>query len=259
MESKDFINKFLTIGMNDFFYSENSVSFEKHIIECLVDVFGKTQLKDAYDNLDETAFYNIIIKYCASPTLYDQFIQNCIAFEEYQEQHNGQEKGNLYGSYIEISVMKMFLTKGIFVDITQEEIFHFENILLNNYNIIKWHLENDPNPNYTRENWISKKKILANNVELVEIKPEYLSDYTYSKYGIDINSVKEMDNRMVKELNEYIKKLELERNISEKQKKNILLPNTIISSGNGYIDALLIISIIVTELSIGAIYYFLNL
>lgn len=52
-------------------------------------------------------------------------------------------------------------------------------------------------------------------------------------------------------------KLKEDNDDSGNEKKK-LGANTIITSGNGFIDALLIISIIVTEISIGMIYYFLH-
>ena len=39
MASNLFINEFMTIGMNDYFYSGNTSSFERHIIElCAVTI-----------------------------------------------------------------------------------------------------------------------------------------------------------------------------------------------------------------------------
>ena len=260
MSSKIFVNKFLTIGMNDYFYSGNPASFERHIVECLCDVYGTTYLKKAFDEGNENEFYNTFIKYCAKPELYDQFLQNCREFEESIDNATHGDK-NSYGSYIEIILIKLFLRKSLYKKPTAEEISHFENDLLNNFQMIKWHLANNETPNRTREEWNAKKRILSDDVELIEIKPEYLDGYTYAKFGIDLERVKEMDYRMVNELNNYIKTriLESQEETKEIPKKMKLTPNTVISSGNGFVDALMIVSIIATELSVGLIYSFLHL
>ena len=73
-----------------------------------------------------------------------------------------------------------------------------------------------------------------------------------------------MDYRMVEELNNYIKKRlneeKTENSEVEKPKVNKkLMANTVVSSGNGFVDALLIISIIATEISVGLVYLFLHM
>ena len=262
MASDIFINKFLTVGMNDYFYNGNPSSFERHIIECLIDICESEWLKKAYDNKDEGLFYNVINKYCYTPSLYDQFLQNCRLYQDYEEKKVPGDKGNIYSSYIEMCLIKMFLQKYLNKKPSPEEVSHFENDLLNNFDIIKWHLANNEQPNRTRDEWNKKKKILVDNVVLTEIKPEYLDSYTYAKYGIDLDSVKKMDYRMVSELNEYIKKRMLkEEENAELDKSKIfkLSPTSIITSGNGFVDAILMMAIIVTELSIGFMYLFLHM
>lgn len=262
MKTDIFVNKFLTIGMNDFFYDGNPSSFERHIVECLVDICGFDGLKKAYDNRDENLFYNILNKYCKVTSLYDSFLQNCRKFSLYEEKKEIGDKSNIYSSYIEICLIKMFLQKYLNKKPSPEEVSHFENNLLNNFDIIKWHLANNDKPNLTRDEWNRKKKILSDDVILVEIKPEYLDPYTYAKYGVDLDSVKKMDYRMVNELNEYIKKRMLddkEDDELEKEKTIKLTPTSVITSGNGFVDAILMISIIITELSLGFIYLFLHM
>ena len=47
--------------------------------------------------------------------------------------------------------------------------------------VIKLHFNTSINPNKTRELWEKKKKILSDNVELIEIKPKYLDEFTYAR------------------------------------------------------------------------------
>ena len=261
MASNLFINEFMTVGMNDYFYSDSTSSFERHIIECLVDICGAANIKKCFDDRDENAFYSLLTKYCTPTDLYNQLLHNCVNFEKYKK-NNSVQRGNVYASYIEIILIKMFLRKSVMKTPSLEEVSHFENDLLNNFEMIKWHLSNSDNPNRTREEWNLKKRILESDVELIEIKPQYLDAFTYAKYGADLEKVKQMDYRMVNELNAYIQERIFEdqkKEASESQNQKRLKLNTAVSSGNGFVDALLIVSIIATELSVGLIYLFLHL
>jgi len=155
----------------------------------------------------------------------------------------------------------MFLYKCLLFEPTLEEISHFENNLLNNFEIIKMHFNTSINPNKTREIWDKKKKMLTESVELIEIKPEYLDEFTYAKFGTSLSDVKKMDYRMVEELNKYIKsKIEITGEVVPKIKQEkFSIKNTVLSSGNGFVDALLIAGVIATEISVALIYMFLKM
>ena len=261
MKEKYFINEFVTLGLQSFFNNDSENPFERHVIECLVDIYGKEKLKRIYDEKNESKFIDMIYSYKVSHKVYDNFLRDTFKFEDYKREKvmNSTLKTDVACS-IEISLITMFLHKSIIMQPSLEEISHFENNLLNDFSIIKFHFNNSLNPNHTREAWEKKKKILYTNVELEEIKPEFLDEFTYARFGIDIENVKDMDNKMVLELNKYIKNklLVVESETVEKTKPK-LTANTVISSGNGYVDALLMIGIIATEFSIGLIYLFLNL
>lgn len=265
MEVKEFVNEFISIGMNDYFYVSNGTSFERHIVECLCDIYGQEEIKKLYDDGNVDGFNEMIIKFGVKPEVYDNFLRSTVRFELFKKENekNPAIKSDI-ASNIEENIITMFLRKCVIYSPTEEELSHFENDLLNDFNVIKWHFNTSINPNKTRDIWNTKRKILSEEVELVEIKPVYLDEFTYSRFGVKLDDVKKMDGRMVDELNKYIKgKLEEDSNMEDielpKIKKKTSVWNTAISSGNGYVDALMIVSIIVTELSIGAIYLFLHM
>ncbi len=259
----DFINKFISIGLNDFFLNNSSSNFEAHIIECLCDIYGQDDIKRAYITRDESLFIDLIYKYGFSKTMYDNFIRDTLKYEVFKQKNaqNPALKSDI-ASKIEVSVITMFLYKCLLLEPSLEEISHFENNLLNNFAIIKMHFNTSVNPNRTREVWDKKKRMMIENVELIEIKPEYLDEATYTKYGTSLQDVKKMDYRMVNQLNSYIQSkqsLEVDGNTKRKSLEiKSLLRNTAISSGNGYVDALIIASIIATGVSLTLIYIFLH-
>jgi hypothetical protein len=201
------------------------------------------------------------MSYGLTQSAFDAFIKATNEYEKFKKQK--EEKPSLktdIASKVEIYVIKMFLYKCLINEPALEELSHFENDLLNNFEIIKMHFNMSLNPNRTREEWDKKKKILVDNVELVEVKPEYLDEFTYARYGIDIGDVKKMDYKMVTELNGYIKsKLMVITPEEPKPKRKFDFANTVITSGNGFVDALMIMAIIASEMSIGIIYLFLHM
>lgn len=259
-----FINDFISMGMHAFFNGINACPFEVHIIECMCDVYGTENLKQIYIAKDESAFLNLIHKYGLARNIYDNFIRDTIIFEKFKEENKQDPsiKSDI-ASKIEVAVIKMFLYKCLLFEPTLEEISHFENNLLNNFTIIKMHFNTSLDPNETRNIWEQKKRILSDNVELVEIKPKLLDEETYAKFGTSLKDVKEMDYRMVEELNKYIESklatMTVEAPTTKKKSSGGLFKNTVLTSGNGFVDGLLITSIIATIISSVLIYIFLNM
>ncbi len=265
MSETVFINPFFTIGMNDYFIEHKVESFEAHIVECLCDIYGEDKLRAVYDSKNEAAFASLLHTYGFSHSKYDNFLRDTLKYLSFKNEKikDPSVKSDI-ASKVEMSVITMFLYKCLLIEPTLEEISHFENNLLNNFEMIKWHFSASLNPNRTREAWEKKKRMLTDNVELVEIKPEYLDEFTYAKFGTSLQDVKKMDYRMVTELNNYIKdKLELmevdaKKDRSPKSLKELFV-QTPLTSGSGFTDALMIASIIAAEMAIGIIYLFLHM
>lgn len=257
-----FINEFISTGMDDYFNSKDENVFESHIIECLCDIYGKDLLKSVYDSRDESKFMEVLKSYGLSNSNYYSFLSHTMNYMKFKWENSVDSSiKSDTASIVEADIISMFLYKCLVSDLSNEEIAHFENDLLNDFNVIKLHFNTSLNPNKTRELWEKKKRIMTESIELVEIKPTYLDSETYLKYGTKLEDVEKMDYRMVEQLNSYIKsrrELELANEPVEEEKKN-RLSNIVLTSGNGFVDALMIISIIVTELSIGVIYVFLNM
>ena len=259
MNNNVFINNFIDFGMHEYFYGNGVFSFERHVIECLIHIYGKKELKNIYDTKNEDSFSEIIFKYGVKDSVYDNFLRDTAKYDKFKkEKENNLALKTDVASTIEISLATLYLQRCLSYTPTSEDIVGFENELLNDFDVIKFHFNTSLEPNKTREFWEKKKKLLSDDIELVEIKPEYLDEFTYARFGVKLEEVKKMDYRMVDQLNKYIKTKLKEDEDNSGTSKNKINANTIITSGNGFIDALLIISIIVTEISIGLIYYFLH-
>lgn len=265
MSGSIFINEFISLGMAAYFGDKSTDIFEKHVVECLCDIYGRDKIKKVYDAKDDVAFLDLIYTYGLSKTVYDNFLRDSSKYEKFKEDNRKDPalKSDI-GSKVEIALVTMFLYRCLLVEPSLEEISHFENDLLNNFEVIKLHFNTSLNPNRTRDVWDKKKRMLTDSVQLVEIKPEYLDEFTYAKFGTSLQDVKKMDYRMVEELNCYIKsKMELsveeEKPFRKKDIISTLKRDTVLSTGNGFVDALFVAAIIATEMSIGLIYLFLHM
>lgn len=260
MENKPFINDFIEFGMHEFFEGSTSFSFEKHIIECLVHIYGKKALKTIYDEKNEAAFSEIIFKFGIKPSVYDNLLRDTNKYEKFKkERENNLALKTDVATAIEIEVATLYIQRCLSYTPTSEDIAGFENELLNDFDTIKFHFNTSLEPNKAREFWDKKKKLLSDDIELIEIKPEYLDEFTYARFGVKLEDVQKMDYRMVDELNKYIKAKLKETDDGSGEGKSKIKMDSIITSGNGFVDALLITSIIATEISIGIIYYFLHI
>lgn len=266
MSENVFINAFITIGMSDYFTSHKVETFEAHIVECLCDIYGEDKLRQVYEDKNEVEFTKLLHTYGLSRTLYDNFLRDTLKYGNFKAEklRDPSVKSDI-ASKIEVSLIQMFLYKCLLIEPTLEEISHFENNLLNNFEMIKWHFNNSLNPNRTREVWNKKKRMLTDNVELVEIKPRYLDEFTYAKFGTSLQDVKKMDYRMVNELNKYIEdklatiEVDVDKKASKPKNLKELFIKTPLSTGSGFTDAIMIASIIAAEMAIGIIYLFLHM
>lgn len=263
MDEIYFINEFLTAGFAYYFNKSKDGVFEGHIVNCLCDIYGRDNLQTIYETKNESAFIDLMRKYGLAPNLYDNFIHYTNRYEKFKkEQKTNPTLKTDVANKIEIMLITMYIYKCFLIEPSMEELGLFENDLLNDFNIIKIHFNISLNPNQTRELWSKKKRMIDDNVDLVKIMPTYLDDFTYAKYGTSREEVEKMDYRMVEELNSYIKSkqaLEVEEDPPKEKTRFQLLANTSLSSGNGFVDFILIASIIATEFSIGLIYLFLHL
>ena len=80
-----------------------------------------------------------------------------ISLREMEHQKEPSIKSDI-ASKIEVSIIIMFIYKCLLIEPTLEEISHFENNLLNNFEMIKFHFSTSLNPNRTRDIWDKKKR-----------------------------------------------------------------------------------------------------
>lgn len=259
MTESIFINKCLTLGFENYLGNKNTDPFECHIIECLVHIYGQ-EIVDAYKEKSLEKFDKIVRKYGLSETIYMNFMDNLEAYSRFKERlsDNPNIKTEIL-SNIDVDLIKMYEFMSAFVDITEAQLSGFETSMLKNFEVTKMHFNYSNDPKRVENFFKKERSKFGNRVKLTEQNIELLDDLTYSKFGVSINDVKNMDYRMVNQLNNYINDRLAKGIDTIKPAKKKIRFNSVLSSGNGFVDALLILGIIATEISIGLIYMFLHI
>lgn len=226
------VTNFFTKG-----FSDTESTFEKYIVNCLKFIFGEKIIEEIKESNNIEILQEYIDQKYKDPKLYESFIKDIMNYEKECSNSNSISLPNIKGAIIS-DIINMYVYLNITKELSLEEIKSFEELL---YSI--------KIPKQTKEYWKQKKILIQNEITLVEIKPVLLPEKRYEQAGLKIDDVKKMDSRMIKKLNDYI-----ESKIPEPKKQS----NLVLDSGSGFVNILLISSIIVTEISVGLIYFLLR-
>ncbi len=99
--------------------------------------------------------------------------------------------------------------------------------------------------------WERKKHQIHPDLKLEIIKPELLDTEVYEKFNISKEELEKMTNMEIKKLNEKILENESEEETGGRGKFDPR--KLVLTSGNGFVDTIVLLSIIVTEIMIGLI------
>ena len=152
-------------------------------------------------------------------------------------------------SKIEIILINMVIYRNKIIKFTDNEIEFFDKYFdPKNNNFATLHSLITKDVNIVPMYWNRKKVLLNNNIKFKRIRNDLLSSSVYDKYGIDKDDMSRMSEEKVRNINNRI--LESEKD-TEKRNKKFIPKNLIITSGNGFVDTLMLLSIMTTEIMIG--------
>ena len=103
--------------------------------------------------------------------------------------------------------------------------------------------------------WETNRFELTNTqLRMIAINPNLLASQIYSKYGYNINTIASLSEDEINKVNELII-AEENHKILPKEKISIFKRSQriVITTGNGFVDKLMLLSIIATELMIGMV------
>jgi len=251
-----FINSFIENGIRNYLLMKNDMiyerehTFEVYITKALCKIYGEINIINPYKIHSENSFKCNLLMYGLTEKEMELLFSY---FDMYENWLNSDNVGKTdLTTKIEKILINMLLIKCRKRMIDEETLEWFDNFFdpVDN-NLAKLHslitFDNDAVPNY----WKRKKMGLSNKVSLVDIRTDLLAKDDYATYGISIKDVEKMSHNQVVELNNKIQE-------KEKKGRNVLFKprKIIISSGSGFVDTLMLLSIMATEVMVGLLVAF---
>lgn len=257
---KIFINEFIEVGISNYLLMKDNMLYERehifeiYVIKALCKIYGEINIINPYKIQSENSFKCNLLMY----GFLDKDMELLFNyFDMYESWLNSESVGKTdLTTKIEKILVNMILIKCRKRMIDEETLEWFDNYFdpIDN-SLAKLHslitYDNDAIPNY----WKRKKMGLSNKVTLMDVRTDLLAKDDYATYGINIKDVEKMSHEQVMSLNNKIQE-------KEKKNKNVLFKpkKLIISTGSGFVDTLMLLSIMATEVMIGLIiaFYFMK-
>lgn len=228
--------------------------FEFYVIQIFVMLYGNIDILNSYELKNENSFINNLTRYGLSK----KEARRCVELlGDYSKWLNS--KNSIKTSIIEeikIIMVNMVILKGINSSISDNDYDYFNKFFMNELygldsivNIVS------DNPNSSIKYWKNKKAFLdGTTIKFQKIAPELLDEKSYEEYGLDVQKIKGLSNQSISQLND---KILIEDEKYKKKKNKFVLPlKVVITSGNGFVDTLVLLSVMATEIMIGLLIAF---
>lgn len=261
MENKQFINEFFTNAINSYLdtklesESPTFSSFPVIVIRSLIAIYGELDIINPYRTKNEIrmgGFDSNIMKFGFSQKKLNDFKSSLEKYDEI-----GEEGKNPYFVKIEKYLIDMFAKKITNVSMNKEEMENFEKLLYLSTNpneIMQRDLNrNTQNKTLIDEYYQSKIFEASHHFKLLPYKKNTLLPEAYTVLGYTLESIASMDEITLNNLNNQIFSF-FHIEISDQNKMNRLKEavsyykkyGNALTSGNGYVDMLLLVSVIAT-------------
>lgn len=260
---KVFINNAFTKAINDYQKSCDNVqgimynSFLVVVVRMLISIYSELDIINPMMIDDEKLLKENLAKFGYKPELVMEFLSNLELFlnnEERIVEEKVKEK-NPYFVIIQKELVDMFIKKKVNFYITEVEVNEFYDLLYTPYS---------KNPLRVSYNFLNASDVLEidkyfknemrSNVKIIQPKEKhYLNVKAYELLSYSMDDIKNMSSGDVDKVNslvyDYFKIRENAINkeyLLEKAIEKIERENNKVTSGNGYVDILLILSVIST-------------
>ncbi|MBQ3021440.1 MAG: hypothetical protein IJD92_04390 [Bacilli bacterium] len=249
-----FINEAISSGISNYLLIKNGKDYDKahifevYIIRCLCKIYGDINILNPYRINNENSFKSNLIMYGLNLETMKEFIS---LMDEYSKWLNSKKEVGKTDitSRIEIILINMIIERNKTIKVTDEEIEFFDKYFdPSNNNFATLHKLITKDVNIVPMYWNRRKVLLNSDIKLKKVRNDLLSSSTYDKYGIDKNELSKMSEEKVKNINNRI----IENEKRENKRSSKFIPkNIIITSGNGFVDTIMLLSIMTTEIMIG--------
>ena len=249
-----FINESIDSGISNYLLIKEEKDYDKahifevYIIRCLCKIYGDINILNPYRINNVNSFKSNLIMYGLKQSEMEEFIKLMSDYSKWLNSTKNVGKTDIT-SKIEILLVNMIVERNKTNKFTDEEIEFFDKYFdPKNNNFSKLHSLITKDVNIVPMYWNRKKPLLNNNIKFKIIRNDLLSSQVYDKYGIDKNDMSKMSEEKVRNINNRIINNEKE---NEKRNKKFNPRNIIITSGNGFVDTLMLLTIMTTEILVG--------
>lgn len=258
---KFFINPAIEYGIKSYMnYKEQKsfpiiYTFEMNVIKVLTIIYGEKSILLPYKIDNEKAFECNLLMYDLKETDMKNFLKYMNDYYEFMKNYKSEKKATGLTTEVEKILMEMIIKRSKRKEFSQAEIEEFDRI----FNPIDGNLKKikslvSANNGLIVRAWESNKFELTNTqIKMIAVHPNLLSREEYNKYGYDIRTIASLSEEEINKINQVIN-IEENRTYIQKDKKRVFKRNSIVlTTGNGFVDKLMLLSIIATELMIGMI------
>lgn len=249
-----FINDSISNGISNYILIKNGKDYDKvhifevYVIRCLCKIYGDINILNPYRIDNENSFKSNLIMYGLRVNEMEEFIKLMDDYSKWLNSEKNVGKTDLT-SKIEIILINMIIERNKVNKFSEEELEFFDKYFdPKNNNFATLHNLITKDINIVPMYWNRKKTLLSNNIKFKLIRNDLLSSSTYDKYGLDKDDISKLSEEKVRNINNRILEKEKEDN---KRNKKFIPKNIIITSGNGFVDTLMLLSIMTTEIMIG--------
>lgn len=271
---KVFINNAFSKAVNNYTKSNDNVqgvmynSFLVVVIRSLISIYSELDIINPMVIGDEELLKENLAKFGYDKTDIEVFLSNLQLFDDFEviNETNNVKKKNPYFLIIEKDLINMLIKKKLNFFITEHELKVFYDLL---------YTPNSTNPLRVSYNYLMSndeweidnyfKSEMKNNVKVVLPKEKHLlNPKAYEILNYNIEDIKNMSETEINKINslvfDYFKIRENAINkeyLLEKAIEAMEREKDKITSGNGYVDILLVLSVIITIVMVVGIIAFI--
>lgn len=265
MEYSDafFINPAIDYGIKTYLKAKRNEPCERihtielYVIKALTIIYGEKAILLPYKIDNERAFECNLLMYNLKESDLRRFISLMNDYYMFIKEYRSNQKATGIISEIEKILMEMIIKRNKRKPFTEHEIRMFDEIFNPSFGELKNMkalLSNDQG--LIVRFWEERKEELSNTqIRMMAVNPILLHPNLYSKFGLDLQEVIKLTDKEIEEVNSRI--MDEEKRVIDytNRGRHTRRQRILLTSGNGFVDMLVLISVAATELMIGFMIY----
>lgn len=263
------INEAFNKAINDYLISRDKEegilfnSFLVVVIRILINIYGELDIINPFQIKSEEAFDNNLMKYGAKKESIDSLKRLVDGFYQIDKRNDNaiKRETNIYFIEVQKSLIDLYTLKRVNFGVTESDSKEFFNLLYtpgtNNALRLSYNFLNAENIYEIAEYYKESLKEQEKNREKEEDKKNILGFDVYKLFNLSIADISKMSGKELDKVNsEIYESFDINENainkdyLLEQKIREITNQNNPITTGNGYVDILLIMSVIVTTLMV---------